>query len=118
MRAGQRGLSLVALIVVLFIAVLVVIFGMKVVPSYIEYRSAKKAIDAIVVEKQGATPGDIRRAFDNRAVIDDIESVKSSDLEITKDGSALVIGFAYRREVPLFNNVGLYIDYRARAGGQ
>jgi hypothetical protein len=118
MRAGQRGLSLVALIIVLFIAVLVVIFGMKVVPSYIEYRSAKKAIDAIVVEKQGASPGDIRRAFDNRAVIDDIESVKSSDLEITKDGSALVIGFAYRREVPLFNNVGLYIDYRARAGGQ
>ena len=118
MRAGQRGLSLVALIIVLFIAVLVVIFGMKVVPSYIEYRSAKKAIDAIVVEKQGASPGDIRRAFDNRAVIDDIESVKSSDLEITKDGSALVIGFAYRREVPLFNNVGLYIDYTARAGGQ
>jgi len=118
MRAGQRGLSLVALIIVLFIAVLVVIFGMKVVPSYIEYRSAKKAIDAIVVEKQGASPGDIRRAFDNRAVIDDIESVKSSDLEITKDGSALVIGFAYRREVPLFNNVGLYIDYRARAGGE
>jgi hypothetical protein len=118
MRAGQRGLSLVALVVVLFIAVLAVIFGMKVVPSYIEYRSAKKAIDAIVVEKQGATPGDIRRAFENRAVIDDIESVKSSDLEITKDGSALVIGFAYRREVPLFSNVGLYIDYRARAGGQ
>jgi hypothetical protein len=118
MRAGQRGLSLVALIIVLFIAVLVVIFGMKVVPSYIEYRAAKKAIDAIVLEKQGASPGDIRRAFDSRAVIDDIESVKSADLEITKDGSALVIGFAYRREVPLFKNVGLYIDYTARAGGQ
>jgi Domain of unknown function (DUF4845) len=118
MRARQAGLSLVALIVVLFIIVMVALFGMKVVPSYIEYRSAKKAIDAIVVEKQGASPGDIRRAFDSRAVIDDIESVKSSDLEITKDGSALVIGFAYRREVPLLSNVGLYIDYRARAGGQ
>ena len=25
----------------------------------------------------------------------------------------MVIAFAYRKEVPLFNNVGVYIDYAA-----
>ena len=48
----------------------------------------------------------------------DIESIKADDLEITKEGNAIVISFAYRKEVPLFTNVGLYIDYAARAGGQ
>jgi branched-chain amino acid aminotransferase len=47
-----------------------------------------------------------------------VDTVKANDLEITKEGNAIVISFAYRKEVPLFTNVGLYIDYAARAGGQ
>ena len=116
MRSRQSGLSLVTLIVALFVIALVAIFGMKVVPSFMEFRAAKKAIDAIAEQKQGASPQDIRRAFEDRSTIDDISSVNAKDLEITKDGNAVVISFAYRKEVPLFKNVGLYIDYTARSG--
>ena len=35
-----------------------------------------------------------------------------------KDGSGLVIGFAYRKELPLVSNVGLYIDFAANSAGQ
>ena len=114
----QQGLSLIALIICLIVLAMVALGGMKVIPSYLEYRSAKNAIDAIARERQGATVADIRRAFDNRSAIDDINTVKAADLEITKEGNGVVISFAYRKEVPLFNNVGLYIDYAARAGGQ
>jgi len=117
-RTQQQGLSLIALIIGLVVLALVALGGMKVLPSYLEYRSAKHAIDAIASERQGATVADIRRAFDNRSAVDDINTVKASDLEITKEGNGVVISFAYRKEVPLFNNVGLYIDYAARAGGQ
>jgi type II secretory pathway pseudopilin PulG len=116
MRSRQSGLSLVTLIVALFVIALVAIFGMKVVPSFMEFRAAKKAIDAIAQQKQGASAQDIRRAFEDRSTIDDISSVNAKDLEITKDGNAVVISFAYRKEVPLFKNVGLYIDYNARSG--
>jgi hypothetical protein len=115
-RSRQQGLSLVGLIVVFVIVVFIAIFGMKIVPSYLEFRSAKNAIDALS-RTSGATPGDIRRNFENRSVIDGIEAVKSSDLDITKQGNQVVISFAYRKEVPLFSNVGLYIDYRATSGG-
>ncbi|HZS69216.1 MAG TPA: DUF4845 domain-containing protein [Burkholderiales bacterium] len=111
-------MSLIALIIGLIVLAMVALGGMKVIPSYLEYRSAKNAIDAIARERQGATVADIRRAFDNRSAIDDINTVKAADLEITKEGNGVVISFAYRKEVPLFNNVGLYIDYAARAGGQ
>ena len=117
-RTQQQGLSLIALIIGLIVLAVIAIFGMKVLPSYLEFRSAKHAIDAIARERPGATVADIRRAFDNRSAIDDIDTVKAADLEIGKEGNAVVISFAYRKEVPLFNNVGLYIDYSARAGGQ
>jgi hypothetical protein len=113
----QRGLSILGLIFVLFILIVVALFAMKVVPSFIEYRSAKTAIEAIAAQNPG-TPAEVRRAFESRATIDNIETVKPTDLEITKDGSAIVIGFSYRKEIPLFKNVGVYIDYVARAGGQ
>lgn len=116
-RSSQQGLSLVGLIVTFVIVVFIALFGMKIVPSYLEFRSAKNAIDALA-HSPGGTPTDIRRNFENRSVIDGIEAVKSSDLDITKQGNQVVISFAYRKEVPLFQNVGLYIDYRATAGGE
>jgi Domain of unknown function (DUF4845) len=118
MAGRQQGLSLMVLILVLASLAVVALFGMRVIPSYLEFRAAKTAIDAIARDKQGATVGDIRRAFENRSAIDDINTVKPQDLEISKDGNAIVISFAYRKEVPLFSNVGLYIDYAAHAGGQ
>jgi len=114
MHTRQRGLSIVGLIVGLFFLIILGIFAMKLVPSIIEYRTARNAIEAISKEKQGATVADIRRAFEARATIDDITSVKPNDLEITKEGSEIVIAFAYRREVPLFGGVGVYIDFSAK----
>src|SRR5690349_23873467 len=60
-----RGLTVTGLIVVLFITVLVAVFGMKLIPAYIEYATAKKAIDAIARDRTAAsTPADARRLFD------------------------------------------------------
>src|SRR5262245_22306468 len=103
----SRGVTLTGLIIVLFITVLVFVFGMKLIPAYIEYATAKKAINALARDGTGvSTPQEVRRQFDARAVIDNIEVVKGSDLEIRKEGGGMVIGFAYRKEVPLVSNVG------------
>jgi Tfp pilus assembly protein FimT len=115
-RRRQGGVSLMGLIIGLIILAVIALFGMKLIPSFMEFRAAKNAIQAIAREKQGASPVDVRRAFDNRATIDAIESVKGTDLDISGKGNDLTIGFAYRKEIPLFTGVGLYIDYTARSG--
>jgi hypothetical protein len=116
MHKAQRGVSLMGLIAGLFILIVVALFAMKVIPSFIEYRTAKAAIEAVAPQAQ--SPADVRRLFESRTAIDNI-SLKPSDLEITRDGNQMVIAFAYRKEVPLFRNVGLYIDYAADSrGGQ
>jgi len=55
----------------------------------------------------------VRRAFENRSAIDNINSVKSSELEVSKQGNDLLITASYRKEVPLFANIGVYIDFTA-----
>ena len=116
MRNLQRGVSLVGLIMGLFVVIVLGIFALKLIPSYIEYGKAKAAIEAIAADKtKSGSVGEIRKAFDARANIDDITAVKPTDLEITKEGGDVVIGFSYRREVPLTGNIGLYIDFVGRS---
>jgi hypothetical protein len=117
MRNAQRGVSIMGLITALFIFVVVALFAMKLVPSFLEFRTAKTAIELIARSSQNAA--DVRRAWDARAAIDNITSINAKDLDISKDGNQMVIAFAYRKEVPLFGPVGLYIDYAADSrGGQ
>ena len=115
MRKYQRGVSLGGLMIGAVILIVIALIGLKVGPAYGEYFSIKKTVTALAQEKQGSTVGDIRKAFDARAQIDDIEAVKASDLEITKEGSEIVIAFGYRKEVPLFKNIGLFIDFAGKS---
>jgi hypothetical protein len=104
---------------VLFVLVFLALFAMKLIPAYIEYGTAKKAIEAIGRDRSGAsTAQEVRRLFDARAQIDNIDVIKGTDLEVTKEGAGLVIAFAYRKEVPLFANLGMYIDFSANSKGQ
>jgi hypothetical protein len=112
----QYGISLLGLIFWLVVLIVGALLGMKLAPAYIEYGTAKSAIEAIARDRNAATPAEVRRAFDSRAAIDNINVIKASDLDVTKQGNEMVIGFSYRKEVPLVANVGVYMDFAASTG--
>ena len=114
MRKQQLGIGLGGLLAVSVVLVAFAIVGMKLVPSYLEFMAVKKVVKAIAGEKGGAsTVAEVRRSFELRASVDAIESVKASDLEITKDGGQLVVAAKYRKEIPLVANIGIHIDFSA-----
>ena len=116
MRKNQLGVGMGGLLVGAAILIALAMFGMKLIPSYLEFMAVKKAVNAIALEKRGGgTVADIRKSFDARASIDDITTVKGADLEVTKEGNELVITAAYRKEVPMAGNMGVYIDFRANS---
>jgi hypothetical protein len=116
MYKKQLGVSLGGLLITAFVVVVVVLLGLKMVPAYIEYGTAKNAINAIASSGAGSV-AEIRKSFDARASIDDISAVTANDLVITKEGGQVVISFSYRKEVPLFANVGLYFNFEASSKG-
>ncbi|MSQ64320.1 MAG: DUF4845 domain-containing protein, partial [Betaproteobacteria bacterium] len=109
------GIGLGDLMVGAVIFIVLAMFGMKLGPSYLEFFAIKKAVNAIAQEKRTASVVDIRKTWDARATTDDINSVTGKDIEITKDGSELVISASYRKEIPLAGNLGVYIDFRANS---
>jgi len=113
MRNRQLGVSLMGLIFGAVILIFVLLLGMKMFPPYMEYFTAKKHIAQIAQEQRNGTVGDVRKAWQLKTAIEDVPSVNDKELEVTKEGGEIVISFAYRKEVPLFSNVGVYMDFAA-----
>lgn len=109
----QSGVSLVSLVVVCIFLALVAVVGMKIVPEVIEYFSIVKVAKATAQDpvNRNASVADIRRSFDKRGEIDSIKAINGTDLDISKDGSDIVIAFAYTKKIPLYGPVSLLIDF-------
>ena len=118
MRNRQLGLSLVGLIVGAFVLIIVALLGMKTLPPYLEFFTAKKLITQIANEQRGGSVPEIRRAWQLKTAIENVESISDRDLEITKESGEVVISFAYRKDIPLFGNVGVFLDFRANSKGR
>ena len=105
----QRGLSLIGLFLVGIIVVALIALGFKVVPAVVEYIAIERAVQKI--RNEGSTVRELQAAFDRHATIDDITSISSRDLDITKEGDRIVISYAYAKKVPITDNVSLVIDF-------
>jgi len=110
---SQRGVTLVGMVVVCIVIVIVAIGGLKIAPAYIEYFKVKKAVVGIAQTNPGGTVGDVRRAFQMRAAIDDIDVIGPNDLEVTKEGNEVVVSASYSKRIPLFANISVVIDFSA-----
>lgn len=110
----QGGLSIVCVLLLGVVVVFLVITGAKLMPAITEYLAIGEAVRKIKYE--GNTVGDIRRAFDRHAAIDNIRSISSKDLEITKDGDRIVISYSYPYQIKLFDNVRVVIDFAGSTG--
>jgi hypothetical protein len=112
----QRGLSLIGLLITSGVIVFFAIMGFKLLPSYIEYWTVQRIITDIArsPEVRGGSIRDVQSAFDRRTAIDNVTSVKASDLEVTKTGDGYDILVTWTRRVPMFGNINACIDFQAK----
>jgi len=108
-RNRQLGISLIGLFLVGLIAVGLLALGFKTVPAVVEYIAIERAVQKI--KNEGSTVREIQSAFDRHATIDDITSITSRDLDITKEGDRVVISYAYAKKIPVTDTVALVIDF-------
>ncbi len=113
LKSGQRGVTFLGL---LFIGGILAVSGVilaQVVPTLIELQSIHKAAKKAATE--GSTVADVRSTFDKAAQINDIKSITSQDLNITKEGERIVVSFAYEREIHLAGPAWLTLKYEGNS---
>lgn len=117
MDKRQRGISLIGTLIIAIFVIGSLVLVMRTVPVYNEYFSVKKALAAVVSSGDAQSPESLRNAFRRRADVDDIDSVKAADLDISKDGNRYVVAAQWERRVPLVANIALVFSFSASSSG-
>jgi hypothetical protein len=97
LASRQRGVTLVGLLLWGALIAFLFVVGMQAVPAVQESFSVQRTVDKVA--KTDGSVEDIRAAFDKMAEVGYIESVKGADLQITKVNGAVVISYAYNKEI-------------------
>ncbi|MBI4938011.1 MAG: DUF4845 domain-containing protein [Nitrosomonadales bacterium] len=113
MANRQYGLSLSGLLMVAAILGFAAIFGMKLIPAYMQDAEIKNIFDAVArdPEMQKAQVRDIRLAYSKRAVVANVTAIKPDDVEIGKDGDSISLSASYSIKVPLAGNASLLLEF-------
>ena len=116
-RSGQRGLSMIGFLFVAAVVMVVAMMGFRVTPAIIEYYSVQRALaDSLQdIRDPGTTIADVRRSFEKRANAGYIESVRASDLEITRDKNQVTARVEWTRRLHLVANASLLLEFEATA---
>jgi Domain of unknown function (DUF4845) len=111
-KSGQRGITFIGL---LFIGGILAVTGVivaQIIPTLIELQAITKAVNKA---RDGSTVAEVRNIFDKAAEIDDIKSISSKDLDVSKVGDKVVINFAYEREIHLTGPAWLTLKYSGQS---
>lgn len=109
LKSRQRGISFFSLIMGMIVLALLFVVGAKVFPTAVEYSAVQKAVNRAA--RDGNTVQEVRASFDRAADVDNITSIKGSDLTVTKEGDQVVVTFAYEKEIALFGPAYLLLKY-------
>ena len=117
-KSRQSGLSIVSTLVVGIFLAAALILGLKLVPVFTEFSAVKKAFNGVIRSTDIQQPASVfRTAFIKYMQIDDISSVDPQTIVVTKENGRAFMYVDYRKEVPLFANVGLYFNFSVASDG-
>lgn len=118
-RRTQQGMGLVGILFWGILIVFVALLAMKLVPAYTEFFTIQK-----ILRDMGNDPamksmsnGEIREKFGKRAMIDNINTVKPADLDISREGGTTVVSVAYPFQTKLVGNISLLVEFSASSDG-
>ena len=114
-KSRQKGFTLVGFLMVGILLAMSGIIAAQVLPTFIEYRNVIKAVNRSAME-DASSIAEVRSNFEKNAAVDDISSIQSKDLEITKENGKVVIRFAYQREIHLAGPAWLTMKYTGQSG--
>lgn len=111
----QRGMSFFSMMILIVLGISIVLLGVKLTPSYIEFFSVKKIMSAMAKDPAFPTmsPQEIRNSFDRRATIDYVDTVNGKDIDLSKENGQNVASIEYAKKIPLVLNISACLEFVA-----
>lgn len=109
MKSKQRGVSFIGLLFVGGILAFLGVIGAQIFPTATEYQTILKAVKKATLN--ASTVAEVRSNFEKTSAIENITSITSKELEVTKEGDKVVASFAYVKEFHIAGPAYLTVKY-------
>ena len=112
----QKGFTFWSLTFTIAIISIIALLTMKLLPAYTEFFAIKRAINRLATE--GSLPAmdnrQIQKAFDKSVTMEDIHSIKPTDLEIRRtSGGDTIVSANYEVVIPIVANISALLTFSA-----
>ncbi|MDB6061086.1 MAG: hypothetical protein JWM78_1189 [Verrucomicrobiaceae bacterium] len=113
MRKYQGGLGTLGWLFVLAIGAFLFTCVAKVGPIYLDYWQTKKAIDLVLNNSALATKSrpEIIAAIEKQFEINNIDSVKPTDIKLTESKGTRELDASYEKRVALISNIDVVVKF-------
>ncbi len=104
----QRGYSIISWIIIIGLAGIVTVMGLRIVPVYMDYGSVKHVMDGLVedAELRGASPVEIKSVIGKRFQMNnlyDLNDKNAVKLQTLSDGTQVTVH--YQVKGPIYGNL-------------
>ena len=115
MERHQRGLTIFGFLFVAAVVVTIALVSFRIMPAYVEYLSVKKALETSLDDSPTGNLQEVRRAFERKLSAGYIESVRASDVVVSRDGNAIVASVSWQRILHMIGNASILLEFDATA---
>jgi hypothetical protein len=110
----QRGVSFGGFISTLVVLLVVVLFGLKLIPAYIDDSKVRAVFQEIAQDPamQKVSAREVRASFERRALVNWVDVIKSSEIVIEQDDAGRpILSANYSVKIQLAGNVSLLLEF-------
>jgi hypothetical protein len=115
MMRNERGLTMIGFVFVAAIVVVVALVGFRVLPAYVEYFQVQKALQGSLDDSESGNLADVRRNFDRRVGATYVDSVRPTDVMVSRKGNQIIATVVWQRILPMVGNASILLDFDATA---
>lgn len=111
---AQRGLSLSSMLVMLFLAVVASMLGMRLLPHYMDFYTLQRIVTASAAERtfNVRTADDFVRYVDKSLMINNIRDIDVTDvMSVQIERGDVLVSLDYERREHLFGNVDVVLSF-------
>ena len=113
----QRGLTIIGFLLLAAVVVIFAMVGFRVIPSYIEYYSVKKALDE-TMRGGNVDPNNLaafRAELARRLQTSYVEEVKAADAIVQRAGTPIPAELAWERRLHMIGNAYILLEFEVNS---
>lgn len=108
----QRGMTLIAWLIVLVVAGLFVLAAVRLVPAYIEYGEIGSTLNSVRDTARTGSLAQVRNRLANQLSLNSLDDVNANEFKFTLTGDQLTISIDHPIETPFIANLGFVVHCR------